>query len=120
MPGRDERGVGTVLTAGVCAVLLAVASMSAVLVAWLAQVSATQAAADLSALAAAGARSQGGDVCGAADHAAGRNGTQLVACRVQGDEWSFVVEVSVSQALRPALPGVPATVERTATAGTLR
>lgn len=120
MPSRDERGVGTVLTAGVCAVLLLVAWMSSVLVVWLAQVSATQAAADLSALAAAGALSQGDDVCGAADSVARRNDAQLVACRVQGDEWSFVVEVSVSQALRPAVLGAPATVERTAAAGTLQ
>lgn len=117
---RGERGVGTVLTAGACLALLVVAWMASVLVTWLGQVSSTSDAADLAALAAAGARAQGADACGAARQAADRNGTELVRCHVQGDQASFVVEVSVTQALRPALPGAPDSVERVATAGTLQ
>lgn len=120
MRRRGERGVGTVLTAGICAALLVVAWTASVLVAWLAQVSSTQDAADLASLAAAGARSRGEDACEAAREVAGRNGAELVECRVDGDEWSFVVEVSVRQALRPALPGAPDSVERVATSGTLQ
>lgn len=117
---RDERGTGTVLTAGACVGLLTVAWMASVLVGWLGQVSSTADAADLAALAAAGARTQGADTCGAAREAAERNGAELVGCRVQGDQSAFVVEVSVTQALRPALPGVPDSVSRVATAGTLQ
>ena len=120
MPRPDERGVGTVLTAGICAVLLVVAWTASVLVVWLGQVSAAQDAADLASLAAAGAWAQGGDACAAAGTAAERNGSGLVACRVAGDQGSFVVEVRVRVALRPALPGAPSGLERVATAGTLQ
>lgn len=119
MRRKNERGVGTVLTAGICAALLVVAWTAALLVGWLAQISATQDAADLAALAGAGARSQGVDACEAAGQAAHRNGADLVRCRVEGDQWSFVVEVSVGRPLRPVLPGGPASVERVATAGSL-
>lgn len=116
----DERGVGTVLSAGICLVLLVVAWTASVMVAWLGQVSAAQDAADLASLAAAGARAKGDDACAAAATAAVRNGSGLVACRILGDEVSFVVEVRVRNALRPSLPGGPMSVERVASAGTLQ
>ena len=119
MRRRDERGVGTALTAGVCVVLLMVAWSASVVVAWLAQASATQDSADLAALAAASSHAQGGEACGAAGEVAARNGSKLVQCTVTGDNWSFVVAVRVSQPLEPALPGAPQGIERAATAGSV-
>lgn len=117
---RSERGVGTVLTAGVCALLLVVASSASVVVVWVSQVSSAQNAADLAALAGAGAQAEGGDACAAAGGAAVRNEAHLLGCRVLGDDWSFVVEVRVGKELHPRLPGAPVDVERQASAGTLQ
>lgn len=114
----DERGVGTVLTAGACVTLLSVAWAASVMVGWISQVSATQDAADLAALSAASSEAQGEDACQAARSAAERNASELMTCSVEGDERSFVVEVRVSQRLEPAMPGAPETVERVALAGT--
>lgn len=116
---RDQRGVGTVLTAGVCLVLLVTAWTVTLMVSWVAQIGSTQDAADLASLAAAGARAEGADACSAAREAALRNRARLEQCEVQGDEWSFVVEVRVSRTLEPSLPGVPDVVERVAVAGSL-
>lgn len=120
MRRRDERGAGTVLTAGVCVSLLAVAWTASILVAWLAQVSSVQDSADLASLAAASAHAQGADACAGAEEAAARNQSELVECHVNGDEFSFVVEVRVRQSLRPSLPGAPQTIERVASAGTIQ
>ena len=126
MPGADERvkkdvrgqrGVGTLLTAGLCLALIATTWAVTLMVSWMAQISSTQDAADLAALAAAGARASGADPCSAAREAAVRNRAHVVACLVQGDEWSFVVEVRVGRALEPSLPGVPGVVELVAVAG---
>ncbi len=120
MTRPDERGAGTLLSAGICLSLLAVAWAASLLVAWLSQVSAVQDAADLASLAAAGAHAQGTDACAAAEAVAARNGSDMTACHVTGDSWAFVVEVRVSQALRPPLAGVPRLIEREATAGTIQ
>lgn len=120
MTRRDERGAGTVLTAGVCWALMVVAWCSSVLVAWLGQISASQDAADLSALAAAGAMARGANPCSAADEVAARNGAEMIDCTVSGDRWAFVVEIRVSQALEPTLPGAPGEVEAGASAGSLQ
>lgn len=116
---RDQRGAGTILTAGVCFALLAAAWMVTMMVSWTAQVGATQNAADLASLAAAGARAEGRDACSAAGEAAQRNHAHLVRCEIQGDDWSFVVEVRVSRTLEPSLPSLPTVVERVAVAGSL-
>ncbi len=116
----DERGVGTVLTAGACVALLTTAWAASVPVVWLAQVSSTQDAADLASLAGASAHAQSGDACGAAGEVAARNHSELMQCIVTGDEWSFVVEVHVSQVLEPSLPGAPTIIERRATAGSIQ
>ncbi|MEO7587131.1 MAG: Rv3654c family TadE-like protein [Arachnia sp.] len=118
--GADERGAGTLLTAGVCLALLATAWLASVLVLWVGQVGAVQDAADLAALAAAGARAGGGDACSAAESSSVRNGAHLVGCRVQGDEFSFVVEVTLTHPLDPQLPGAPTSVERVAVAGSVQ
>ena len=120
MRRRGERGVGTVLTAGVCAVLLVVAWVASVLVSWIGQVTSAQDAADLASLAAAGAVARGADPCGAAKETATRNRVELTGCTVRGDRWSFVVDVRVRCALEPAVPGGPGHVERAASAGTLQ
>ncbi|MGV8845077.1 Rv3654c family TadE-like protein [Tessaracoccus sp.] len=119
MRRRIERGVGTVLTAGVCAVLLMVAWTASVLVGWVGQASAAQDAADLASLAGAGAWAEKGRPCEAAGRVAQRNGAVMVACSVSGDPRSFVVEIRVEVMLRPHVPGAPEHVVRTASAGTL-
>lgn len=108
------------LTAAVCALLLVVAWSASVVVLWVSQVSAAQNAADLAALAGAGAQAGGADACAAASGAADRNGTRLLECRLLGDEWSFVVEVRVGRELRPRFPGAPKDIAREASAGTLQ
>lgn len=100
--------------------LLAAAWLASVLVVWVGQVGATQDAADLAALAAAGARARGGDACSAAASSSTRNGAHLVGCHVQGDGLSFVVEVTLNRTLEPRLPGGPTSVERVAVAGSLQ
>ena len=117
-PRRDERGSGTVLTAGVAMVLLAVTSAACVVVAWLAQVSDAQDAADLAALAGAAAMAEGGDACSAAGEAARANDAVVQDCDVSGDTRAFVVELSVRAPLRPAVAGFPGEVVRSAAAGT--
>ncbi|MGO1487750.1 MAG: Rv3654c family TadE-like protein [Arachnia sp.] len=119
MRSRDERGSGTLLTAGVCVCLLAVAWASSLVVAWLVQISSVQDSADLAALAASAAHAQQLDGCAAAEAAAARNESEMIECTINGDEWSFVVEVHVSQALHPALPGGPPLIERMASAGSI-
>lgn len=118
MTRRDERGAGTVLTAGVAMVLLTVATAACVLAGWLAQVTATQDAADLAALAGASAMAEGLDACEAADGAARANGATITRCRAEGDRRSFVLEVRVRAPLQPTLPGLPEEVVREAFAGT--
>ena len=120
MRRRDERGAGTVLTAGVCAALMVVAWCSCVLVAWLGQISAAQDAADLAALAAAGAAAGGADPCPAAHEVAARNGAEMTDCTMRGDRWAFVVDIRVRGALEPSLPGAPRDVEAVAAAGSLQ
>lgn len=120
MRRRDERGGGTLLTAGVCLSLLAVAWTASVLVAWLAQISSVQDSADLASLAAASAHARGGDACAAAIEVATHNHADVTQCRVTGDQWSFVVEVRVSQPLHPSLPAAPELIEGLASAGTIQ
>ena len=103
-----------------CLVLLVVAWTASMVVAWLAQVSSVQDSADLASLAAAGALAQGADACTAARETAALNQSDLMECTIAGDQWSFVVEVRVSQTLRPAVPGTPQLIERAASAGTIQ
>lgn len=103
-----------------CLSLLAVAWTASMFVAWFAQISAVQDSADLASLAAASAHAQGADGCTAAEEVARRNQSDLMECLVNGDPRSFVVEVRVSQPLRPPLSGVSLVIEREAAAGTLQ
>lgn len=116
---REERGVGTVLTAGIAFVLLTVTALSCMAVAWFAVVRRAEHVAELAALAGAGAAVDGVTVCTAAEAAAAHNDARLSACEVRGEGVDVVVEVGVAVALLPRLPGMPEVVERRATAGTL-
>lgn len=120
MTGRakGERGVGTLLTAGVALVLLSVTWGVCLVLGWWLQASRAQDAADLAALAGAAAMAEQQDACAAAGLAARNNGARLSACRLTSEGSAFVVEVRVVLGLHPALPGGPAAVERSASAGT--
>ncbi len=114
---RDERGVGTLFTVGVCVALVAVAWGAAVAVAWFALARQVSGAADLAAIAGAAALAEGDDACAASRDAAARNSVTLAGCDVRNAGGGFVVEVAVSAPLQPALPMAPAQVRRSAAAG---
>ena len=114
---RDERGVGTLLTVGVCLALVTVAWGAAVALAWFALARQVSGAADLAALAGAAALAEGDDACAASREAAVRNSVILAGCDVRSVGGGFVVEVAVTAPLRPALPMAPAQVRRMAAAG---
>ena len=116
---RDERGMGTVLVAGVCLGLVMVAATVALIVGWLARAERAQDAADLTALAAAAVEADGGDACAEASKVASENGGRLAGCEVRGQRPRFVVEVTVALPLLEGRGFNPADVERNATAGTV-
>ncbi len=94
MPCRDERGAATVLVVAMAAVVLVVGCAVAGATGLVVAHRRAQAAADLAALAAAGALQRGGDPCGAAADLAGRNDARLVTCEVRGAD--LVVRVTVA------------------------
>ena len=114
---RDERGMGTVLIAGVCLGLVMVAATVALIVGWLARAERAQDTADLTALAAAAVEADGGDACAEASKVASENGGRLAGCEVRGQRPRFVVEVTVALPLLEGRGFNPADVERSATAG---
>ena len=116
---RDERGMGTVLVAGVCLGLVMVAATVALIVGWLARAERAQDTADLTALAAAAVEADGGDACAEASKVASENGGRLAGCEVRGQRPRFVVEVTVALPLLEGRGFNPADVERSATAGTV-
>ena len=115
----DERGVGTVLVAGICLGLVLVAATAALIASWLARAEKAQDAADLTALAAAAAEADGGDACAEASKVASENDGRLTGCEVRGQRPRFVVEVTVALPLLEGRGFNPADVERNATAGTV-
>ena len=116
---RDERGMGTVLIAGVCLGLVMVAATVALIVGWLARAERAQDTDDLTALAAAAVEADGGDACAEASKVASENGGRLAGCEVRGQRPRFVVEVTVALPLLEGRGFNPADVERSATAGTV-
>lgn len=114
----DERGVGTVMTAGICLALVMVAAGALVLVGWLAAATRADGAADLTALAAAEAIAAGQDGCAVATRTAEANQAELEACHILGERRSFVVEVSIKVPLAAGLGQAGLVVVRTSTAGT--
>ena len=116
---RDERGVGTVLVAGICLGLVLVAATAALITGWLARAEKAQDAADLTALAAAAVEADGGDACAEASKVASENGGRLTGCEVRGQRPRFVIEVTIALPLLEGRGFNPADVERNATAGTV-
>lgn len=90
---RDEGGFATVVTLCLLAVLVFLTLVAAGAVALVDAHRRAQAAADLAALAAAGAHEQGRDPCAAAADVAGRNHARLAGCVVRDQD--VVVEVAV-------------------------
>jgi len=107
-----ERGAVTVLATAFLGLLLLVGTALGVVVAMVAAHRQAQAAADLAALAAAGALRRGDDGCGAAARVASANGTSLQDCLVDGT----AVTVSVVAA-GPRFLGQTADLDARARAG---
>lgn len=116
---RDERGVGTVLTAGVSLAILLVSGMVAMGIAWFSIARQAERVAEVAALAGASAAAEGGAPCSAAREAAAHNGAELARCAVRGRAPDVVVETGVTLELRPHIWGMPQTLLRTASAATL-
>lgn len=109
---RNDRGIGTTLALCMCGVLLTVGYVVSGVVAMAATQHRAAAAADLSALAGAGAAQRRHSACEAADEVAAANGARLLGC----DDAAGVVTVKVAVA-SPRLLGRRWESVRTARAG---
>ena len=103
---RDERGAAVVVGIALLALLVLVAAVCVGSVAIVVSHRRAQVAADLAALAAAGALQRGADPCGAAGQIAGRHAAEVTGCVVEGS----AVVVSTAVTLPAGLGGadVPA------------
>lgn len=108
----DQRGAASVLVTACLAVLLLIGAALGVVAAIVRAHRAAQSAADLAALAGAGALQRGDDPCGSATGLAAANGARLVGCRIDGRD--VVVRVEVSG---PRWLGAVADPDATARAG---
>jgi secretion/DNA translocation related TadE-like protein len=117
--GHNQRGSGTVLVAGVCLAVAAVAAVILVVGGYLVAAGRARGAADLVALSAAAERARGGDACRAAAGIARDNSVVLVRCAISGDSLDFVAQVTVRQPVRVRLPLLPDGVPATSLAGRL-
>lgn len=111
---RDERGAGAVLAVSMLGLLVTVTVGVSGAVGVVGAHRQAQSAADLAALAGAGALQDGGAACARAAAIAERNGASLRRCRVQ--EWD--VKVEVTRSLR--LPGGAVELAARGRAGPLR
>ena len=116
MAGRraDERGVAAPLVVALTGLVLVLCLAGAALGRLLVDQRRTASAADLAALAGAGALQRGADACTAARASAGRNGAELTSCTVSGEQ------VLVTAAIRTELLGRldrTVTLQATARAG---
>lgn len=114
---RDERGGGTMVSLSTIAVVTLLGVVVVVGVLYVAAVHRARGAADLAALSAAARVPDGGDVCGAAERVAGRNGAEVVACETAGDTVEWAVHVKVKLEVKPLFPGLPDHVPAEAWAG---
>jgi secretion/DNA translocation related TadE-like protein len=89
-----ERGAATVVAVALMGLLVLVGAALGVVSAMVHAHRQAQSAADLAALAAAGALARGGDACATAAHIAGANHARLDGCQVAGRE--VVVDVTVT------------------------
>ena len=115
--GRCQRGSGTILLAATVLVLAVIAGALTVVATYIAAAHAVRGAADLTAVSAAADQVRGQDACATARRIAGANGVHLVACRVIGDSFDFVVTVAVERTVRGWLPSLPGAIRATAHAG---
>lgn len=115
--GRDQRGSGTVLMAGVMSVVVALAAAATVVAGYLASHHRARSAADLAALSGGAAYAQGKDPCEQARRTAHDNGARVTRCDQIGDQFDFVVTVRVAVQVRVRSPGLPRRVEAEAHAG---
>ena len=92
-PSRDERGSATVPAVAFLAVLVLVAAALGVVAAMVTAHRQAQSAADLAALAAAGAAADRRDPCREGGRLAAANGAQVLECRVEGREVVVTVRV---------------------------
>ena len=113
----DERGSGTMLMIGVCAVVMMLACAAMLISGYVIAAHRVRAAADLAALSGATVASLGGDPCAAARTNAAAHRAQVVACKRVGDQIDFVVTVTASVAVTSTAPGLPTTVSAIAYAG---
>ncbi len=93
-PGRDDVGASTVLAAIVCGVLVALGGGLGALAAVVVDLRTAQAAADLAALAGAGALARGQDACAAAAAVARANDATATSCATAGREVRLEVRVA--------------------------
>lgn len=114
---RNERGGGTMLMVGVCAVVMMLAYAAMLISGYLIAAHRARAAADLAALSGATAASQGGDPCVTARDNAAAHHAQVTACERVGDQIDFVVTVTASVTVTLTAPGLPTTVSSVAYAG---
>ena len=117
MSGGERGSVGGLLLAGMLGAIAAVVAGGVVFISWFALIRDAEQAAELSALAAAGAAVRGEDACVAARLTAGRNGVEVRHCEVAGEGRQVVAEVAVVAVLSPSPPVGPTEVLRSATAG---
>jgi secretion/DNA translocation related TadE-like protein len=89
---RDQAGAATILAVAMLGLLVTVSVAAAGVVGVVAAHRRAQSAADLSALAGAGALQDGVDPCRRADDIARRNGSRLRQCEI--DDWTVAVMVS--------------------------
>lgn len=89
---------------------------SALVIHWFAVARQAQQAAELAALAGAGAAVEGRTPCEAAASVAVRNEVRMVQCLIRGQGRSVVVEITVEERVTSVVPGAPDVVRRSATA----
>ena len=117
-PGaRGDRGAGSVLTAIGVIVLISVTMIGWWILAWTDAVRQAGHAADLAALAGAGAYAASRDPCGAARLTATANRGRLVGCWLSGTPQAFALTVRVVVTLHPQVRGGPREVGADAVAG---
>ncbi len=117
---RGERGSGTVLTAGLMGLVLALAGAATVIAGYLVAAHRAKAAADLGALSGAAAVRSGLDPCLAAIRAADRQRAEVRDCRRVGDQIDFVVIVTAQVSVGVRVPGLPRTLAAVGHAGPTR
>ncbi|KGN38102.1 Rv3654c family TadE-like protein [Knoellia subterranea] len=114
MRAIEERGSGSVLVVAAIGILLVLVLAGMQIGVAGAAAHRARGAADLAALAGAGAQQQGADPCAVAERVARSNGAELVSC-APGSADSLRVRVSCP--LSVSWPGVPATAVASARAG---